>query len=167
MISIFDMFKVGIGPSSSHTVGPMKAGKTFIDELVDSNFLIKTNRLVIDIYGSLSLTGHGHNTDIACIMGVMGYLPDNVDIERIESIIEKIKRDRKIVLAEASPEHSKTIDFNINLHMRFHKTFLPLHENGLTFRAFENGIELLKKLIIPLEEDSSLMKNTLTKLRKR
>lgn len=63
--------------------------------------MIKTNRLVIDIYGSLSLTvDMGIIPDIACIMGVMGYLPDNVDIERIESIIEKIKRDRKIVLAE-------------------------------------------------------------------
>ncbi|STY60795.1 L-serine dehydratase 1 [Mannheimia haemolytica] len=72
MISVFDMFKVGIGPSSSHTAGPMKAAKEFVDELQNRKFLNKIDRLRVDVYGSLSLTGRGHNTDIAIIMGLMG-----------------------------------------------------------------------------------------------
>ena len=68
MISLFDMFKVGIGPSSSHTVGPMKAGKQFVDDLVEKGLLNAVTRVAVDVYGSLSLTGKGHHTDIAIIM---------------------------------------------------------------------------------------------------
>ncbi|SQD04232.1 L-serine deaminase 1 [Escherichia coli] len=70
MISLFDMFKVGIGPSSSHTVGPMKAGKQFVDDLVEKGLLDSVTRVAVDVYGSLSLTGKGHHTDIAIIMGL-------------------------------------------------------------------------------------------------
>ena len=63
MISLFDMFKVGIGPSSSHTVGPMKAGKQFVDDLVEKGLLDSVTRVAVDVYGSLSLTGKGHHTD--------------------------------------------------------------------------------------------------------
>lgn len=69
MISVFDIFKIGIGPSSSHTVGPMKAGKQFTDDLIARNLLKDVTRVVVDVYGSLSLTGKGHHTDIAIIMG--------------------------------------------------------------------------------------------------
>ncbi len=69
MISAFDIFKIGIGPSSSHTVGPMNAGKCFIDRLIDSGDLPRTTRITVDLYGSLSLTGKGHATDTAVIMG--------------------------------------------------------------------------------------------------
>ncbi|MGL4276822.1 MAG: serine dehydratase beta chain, partial [Morganella morganii] len=72
MISVFDMFKVGIGPSSSHTVGPMKAGKQFADELVEKGLISRVTRVSVDVYGSLSLTGKGHHTDIAIIMGLAG-----------------------------------------------------------------------------------------------
>ena len=65
MISVFDIFKIGIGPSSSHTVGPMKAGKQFTDDLIARNLLKDVTRVVVDVYGSLSLTGKGHHTDIA------------------------------------------------------------------------------------------------------
>lgn len=68
MISVFDIFKIGIGPSSSHTVGPMKAGKQFTDDLIARNLLKDVTRVVVDVYGSLSLTGKGHHTDIAIIM---------------------------------------------------------------------------------------------------
>lgn len=67
MISLFDMFKVGIGPSSSHTVGPMKAGKQFVDDLVEKGLLDSVTRVAVDVYGSLSLTGKGHHTDIAVL----------------------------------------------------------------------------------------------------
>ncbi len=69
MISVFDIFKIGIGPSSSHTVGPMKAGKQFTDDLIARGLLADVSKVVVDVYGSLSLTGKGHHTDIAIIMG--------------------------------------------------------------------------------------------------
>lgn len=135
MISVFDMFKIGIGPSSSHTVGPMKAAKTFIDHLIEANLFAFTQRVVIDVYGSLSLTGRGHNTDIAIVMGLMGYLPDNVDIESIDSTIQKIKLDKQINLAQAKAGQSKLIDFDFYRDMPFHTEFLPKHENAVTFKA--------------------------------
>ncbi|KGI83573.1 serine dehydratase, partial [Exiguobacterium mexicanum] len=78
MISVFDIFKIGIGPSSSHTVGPMKAGKQFVDDLIQQNLLTTTTRIAVDVYGSLSLTGKGHATDMAIIMGLAGNLPDTI-----------------------------------------------------------------------------------------
>ena len=113
MISVFDMFKVGIGPSSSHTVGPMKAAKQFIDELIACKLLVKTNRLEAHIYGSLSLTGRGHNTDIAVVMGLMGYLPDNVDIESIEPTIEQIKQTHKLYLAQADSSNTHAVSLRL------------------------------------------------------
>lgn len=83
MISAFDIFKIGIGPSSSHTVGPMNAGKSFIDQLVSSGELHQTTRIVVDLYGSLSLTGKGHATDVAIMMGLAGNSPQNVQIDTI------------------------------------------------------------------------------------
>ena len=88
MISVFDIFKIGIGPSSSHTVGPMKAGKQFTDDLIARGILHDITRVVVDVYGSLSLTGKGHHTDIAIIMGPAGNLPDTVDIDAIPGFIQ-------------------------------------------------------------------------------
>lgn len=136
MISVFDMFKVGIGPSSSHTVGPMKAAKEFVDDLLNRNILNKTNRLQVDVYGSLSLTGRGHNTDIAIIMGLMGYLPHNVDIERIDQVIANLKVNKQLILAESSAQ-PKVITFDFFKDMPFHSHFLARHENGVKFSAFE------------------------------
>ncbi|HGO5853398.1 TPA: L-serine ammonia-lyase [Mannheimia haemolytica] len=143
MISVFDMFKVGIGPSSSHTVGPMKAAKEFVDELENRKFLAKIDRLQVDVYGSLSLTGRGHNTDIAIIMGLMGYLPHNVDIERIEQTIADLKANRQLLVAENS-EQSKKIRFDFFADMIFHSDFLALHENGVKFTAFEGQNQLFE-----------------------
>ena len=143
MISVFDMFKVGIGPSSSHTVGPMKAAKEFVDELENRKFLAKIDRLQVDVYGSLSLTGRGHNTDIAIIMGLMGYLPHNVDIERIEQTIADLKANRQLLVAENS-EQSKKIRFDFFEDMIFHSDFLALHENGVKFTAFEGKNQLFE-----------------------
>lgn len=145
MISVFDMFKVGIGPSSSHTVGPMKAAKAFVDELSACKNLAKTDCLQVDVYGSLALTGRGHRTDIAIIMGLMGYLPDNVDIERIDPVIEQLKQDKQLLVAEADPVVAKIICFDFIADMPFHYDFLPLHENGLTFKAFAGDELLLSK----------------------
>ncbi|WP_386692378.1 MULTISPECIES: L-serine ammonia-lyase [unclassified Lonepinella] len=131
MISVFDMFKVGIGPSSSHTVGPMKAGKQFVDDLISQLLFEQVSKIHVDVYGSLSMTGRGHNTDTAIIMGLAGYLPDDVDIELIPRFIAKLKKTSVLSIAQGK----KTITFNFDENMMFHQTFLSLHENGMKITA--------------------------------
>ena len=101
MISAFDIYKIGIGPSSSHTVGPMKAGAAFLSELVEKNLLEQTARIQVDVYGSLSLTGRGHHTDLAVILGLEGYLPETVPLEEIASIIKRESKTNALILAAA------------------------------------------------------------------
>lgn len=120
MISVFDMFKIGIGPSSSHTVGPMKAGKQFIDDLVSRHQLAQVSKLRVEVYGSLSMTGRGHNTDIAIIMGLAGYLPHDVDIELIPQFISTLKQTARLPIAQ----NTKEVTFNFNDDLIFHQTFL-------------------------------------------
>lgn len=141
MISIFDMFKVGIGPSSSHTVGPMKAGKQFVDDLVAQGLLTQTSRIVVDVYGSLSLTGKGHHTDIAIIMGLAGNRPDNVDIDAIPGFIHDVETSGRLLIANGQHE----VDFPITESMCFHNTNLPLHENGMTIHAYQGDRVLYGK----------------------
>lgn len=133
MISVFDMFKVGIGPSSSHTVGPMKAGKQFVDDLIKLGQFEKTTEIHVDVYGSLSMTGRGHNTDIAIIMGLAGYLPHDVDIDLIPGFIEKVKETAQLSIAQGE----KTVKFDFDNNLIFHSTFLKLHENGMTIAALD------------------------------
>src|SRR5690606_13497506 len=99
MISVFDMFKIGIGPSSSHTVGPMKAGKQVVDDLVNKGLMPSITRVAVDVYGSLSLTGKGHHTDIAIILGLAGNLPDSVDIDGIPGFIRDVEQRQRLMLA--------------------------------------------------------------------
>lgn len=131
MISIFDMFKVGIGPSSSHTVGPMKAGKQFVDDLVEKGLLESVTRVVVDVYGSLSLTGKGHHTDIAIIMGLAGNEPATVDIDAIPAFIRDVETRGRLLLAQGRQE----VDFPKDDGMRFHSDNLSLHENGMRITA--------------------------------
>ncbi|HEK0808314.1 TPA: L-serine ammonia-lyase [Proteus mirabilis] len=140
MVSVFDIFKIGIGPSSSHTVGPMKAGKEFVDLLAEKNLLSSVSRVVVDVYGSLSLTGKGHATDIAIIMGLAGNLPDTVDIDAITPFIKQVENTGRLMLANGAQE----VDFPAVGGMNFHKSNLPLHENGMTISAY-NGEQLLLK----------------------
>lgn len=133
MISVFDMFKVGIGPSSSHTVGPMKAGKQFVDDLIERGQFEQTAEIHVDVYGSLSMTGRGHNTDIAIIMGLAGYLPHDVDIDLIPHFIEKVKQTAELPILQGK----KTVKFDFNNNLIFHNTFLKLHENGMTITALD------------------------------
>ena len=142
MISVFDMFKVGIGPSSSHTVGPMKAGKQLIDDLIARGQFEQTMDLHVDVYGSLSMTGRGHSTDIAIIMGLAGYLPHNVDIDMIPHFIEKVKQTALLPISEGK----KTVKFDFENNLIFHRTFLKLHENGMTITALdEHRTELYRQ----------------------
>ncbi len=141
MISTFDMFKVGIGPSSSHTVGPMKAGKQFVDDLVEKGLLDSVDRVAVDVYGSLSLTGKGHHTDIAIIMGLAGNLPDNVDIDAIPAFIRDVETRGRLLLANGRRE----VDFPQDNGMRFHSDNLPLHENGMQIHAYAGERDIYSK----------------------
>lgn len=141
MISVFDMFKVGIGPSSSHTVGPMKAGKQFVDLLCEQEKLQDVTRIAVDVYGSLSLTGKGHHTDIAIIMGLAGESPDTVDIDAIPAFIKDVEQRERLLLAKGAHE----VDFPREGGMVFRSENLSLHENGLRLLAFAGDLLILSK----------------------
>ncbi|PWC11162.1 L-serine ammonia-lyase [Brenneria roseae subsp. americana] len=134
MVSVFDIFKIGIGPSSSHTVGPMKAGKMFTDDLVSKSLISSVTRIVVDVYGSLSLTGKGHHTDIAIIMGLAGNLPDSVDIDGISAFIQRVKETNRLPMLDGQYE----VSFPLETSMCFQSENLPLHENGMTIRAYRH-----------------------------
>jgi L-serine dehydratase len=141
VISVFDMFKIGIGPSSSHTVGPMKAGKEFADLLVTQGLMPTVTRVAVDVYGSLSLTGKGHHTDIAIIMGLAGNMPDTVDIDSIPAFIRDVELRQKLMLANGLHE----VDFPREGGMVFRSDNLPLHENGMQIHAFAGDEKVLSK----------------------
>lgn len=132
MISVFDIYKIGVGPSSSHTVGPMKAGKQFIDDLTEQGKLRDITKITVDVYGSLSLTGRGHHTDIAIIMGLAGNTPEHVDIDTIPSFIARVEQTERLPVGM----DSHTVDFPKDGGMNFQKTNLSLHENGMTLHAW-------------------------------
>ncbi|BCQ45499.1 hypothetical protein ERHA55_30260 [Erwinia rhapontici] len=141
MISVFDMFKIGIGPSSSHTVGPMKAGKQFVDDLVNNRQLSSVTRIAVDVYGSLSLTGKGHHTDIAIIMGLSGASPESVDIDAIPAFIRDVEERQRLLLASGAHE----VDFPREGGMVFRSDNLSLHENGMTIHAFAGDLRIYSK----------------------
>lgn len=141
MDSVCDLFKIGIGPSSSHTVGPMKAAKKFVDCLIKLGVLEKITRIQVNIYGSLSATGIGHHTDKAVIVGLAGYDPATVDIELINPLFEQVLKTEKLVLDTGRHE----IEFSYGKGLIFHSSALPLHENGLVFTAFSGNEALLTK----------------------
>ncbi len=90
-LSVFDLFKIGIGPSSSHTVGPMKAAKLFVEKLQSAGHLTNTSRVTCELYGSLGATGKGHGSDKAVILGLMGHAPDTVEIDKVPSFLEAVQ----------------------------------------------------------------------------
>lgn len=130
-ISVFDMLKIGVGPSSSHTLGPWRAAERFLIELKEREILSKVVRVQVDLYGSLSLTGVGHATDLAVMLGLSGQDPEYIPVQNIASIIDTIKKEQKLVLA-----NSNAIPFTIAEDIVFNKNFLPFHANGLRFTAF-------------------------------
>lgn len=135
-ISVFDMLKIGVGPSSSHTLGPWRAAEKFLAELRNQNIISNVHRVKVDLYGSLSLTGKGHATDLAVMLGLSGADPEYVPIDAIDSIIEDIKTNGELLL-----DNEFKIHFNIVSDIFFNKNFLPFHANGLIFTAFTNDTE--------------------------
>lgn len=129
-ISVFDMLKIGVGPSSSHTLGPWRAAEQWIQELKDANLFNDVETISVDLYGSLSLTGKGHATDLACILGLSGTDPEYIPIKDIDTIIEDVKLNNRIQFGGQF-----FIPFNFNTSIVFNSTFLNYHSNGLTFKA--------------------------------
>lgn len=133
-ISVFDVFKIGVGPSSSHTLGPWKAALKFRDKLIAQNSIDQIEKIEIQLYGSLSLTGKGHATDLAVTLGLEGYDPVNIDTGKINQIIHDISSQKHIKL------DLKNIHFDPEKDIVFKEDFLPYHANGLIFLAeFSNG----------------------------
>lgn len=138
-ISVFDMFKIGIGPSSSHTLGPWRAAKRFTQELEQKKVLPLTSYIRVHLYGSLALTGKGHGTDVAVLLGLSGYNPEDIPMEKVHSVPETIERTNLLQLKE-----SISIPFNPKLDIAFHMTeSLPYHANGLSFEAWADDQEKL------------------------
>lgn len=141
-VSVFDLFKIGIGPSSSHTVGPMRAANMFIAQLVSHNLEGMTHSIKTELYGSLSHTGRGHGTDKAIILGLLGEEPDKVDPDAIPAMLEEVEKAEQIKATD-----NLTLKFINKKHLVWHKRKkLPLHSNGMQFTAMDkDGNELLRK----------------------
>ncbi|SFC92914.1 L-serine ammonia-lyase [Flavobacterium phragmitis] len=132
-ISVFDMLKIGVGPSSSHTLGPWRAAERFLEELKEEAILENITRVKVDLYGSLSLTGKGHATDLAVMLGLSGQDPEYIPVEDIAGIIKKIETNNEINLG-----NQKLIPFYFLQDIVFNKDFLPFHANGLKFTAYKS-----------------------------
>ncbi|MEO1527757.1 MAG: L-serine ammonia-lyase [Planctomycetota bacterium] len=131
-VSVFDLFKIGIGPSSSHSVGPMLAAKSFIDELAST--LDQVGQIRVELFGSLALTGLGHATDTSVIMGLEGEQPDTIDPECIQPRVSQIRTSREICLGR-----SKTIPFVEEQDLVFNRReTLKAHSNAIRFQAFRS-----------------------------
>ena len=128
IISVFDMLKIGVGPSSSHTLGPWRAAEQFLQEIRKRNLIDTVVAIKVDLYGSLSLTGKGHATDLALMLGLSGADPEYIPVESIDVIISAIKNKKEIYLG-----NEILIPFCFETDIVFNKNFLPVHANGLTF----------------------------------
>lgn len=132
-ISTFELFTIGIGPSSSHTVGPMRAARRFIGELKKKESLSKVTRIKSELYGSLGQTGKGHGSDVAVLMGLAGHRADTIDPDTVPDRMNKIRTDKSIRLLD---EHD--VPFNEKKDLVFHRRdVLPKHANGMKFTAYD------------------------------
>ena len=135
-ISVFDMLKIGVGPSSSHTLGPWRAAQQWVLKLRESNILDSLDAVKVDLYGSLSLTGKGHATDLAILLGLSEADPEYIPIEDIAIIVDRINTQKELFF-----KGEKRVPF-FNDSIVFNREFLPFHSNGVTFRGFVNGEEV-------------------------
>ncbi len=139
-VSTFDLYKIGIGPSSSHTVGPMRAAARFVSHwLLEDNVLVRTARIRAEVFGSLALTGRGHGTDKAVLMGLEGHWPNQIDPDIIPPALERIRASKRLRLGG---QHEIAFDEKRDLVMNKRQK-LPFHTNGMRFTAFDaDGVEL-------------------------
>ncbi|HJQ43174.1 MAG TPA: L-serine ammonia-lyase, partial [Jatrophihabitantaceae bacterium] len=139
-ISVFDLFSIGIGPSSSHTVGPMRAARTFADGLADDGLIDRVTRVRAELYGSLGATGHGHGSDRAVILGLEGERPETVDTASIGERAAAVRASGQVVLLG---KHAVAFgEDDLVLHRRM---ALPYHPNGMRFFAFDAAGDLLRE----------------------
>ncbi|MCI1038140.1 L-serine ammonia-lyase [Pseudomonas putida] len=137
-ISVFDLFKIGIGPSSSHTVGPMRAAAMFAQVLREQGLLARVTRVEVRLYGSLSATGVGHATDRACLLGLMGQCPDRIDPATIESRIGQVLQEHCLMLDGSHP-----LAFEYGRDMLLLDENLPYHPNAMSLEAMDGESSLL------------------------
>lgn len=142
-ISVFDLFTIGIGPSSSHTVGPMRAAKTFAARLSNSGQRKNVSRVTVQLYGSLGATGRGHGTDKAVVLGLEGEAPETIDVDSISERMNQIDYEEMLAL-----DGTSKINFDLSRDLVFEKReALPGHPNGMRFSAFDpNGEILLERV---------------------
>jgi L-serine dehydratase len=140
-LSVFDIFKVGIGPSSSHTMGPMRAARAFVVELKRAGLLEATQEIAVRLYGSLALTGAGHGTDRAVLAGLEGAEPESVDPDSIDPLLKRIRSSGRIRLLG---EHEIAFDEPMQLLFMHHER-LPRHSNGMRFTALGAGQRVLRE----------------------
>jgi L-serine dehydratase len=138
-LSVFDLFKIGIGPSSSHTVGPMVAMNMFIDHLERSADISMTKRIVITLYGSLAFTGKGHGTDRALVLGLLGEKPDKIDPADVHQLVEDVIQNRALRLGG---KIDINFDFEKDIILDFEAP-LPEHTNGLVIAAYDDKGDVL------------------------
>ncbi|APW47618.1 L-serine ammonia-lyase [Rhodoferax antarcticus] len=139
-ISVFDLFKVGIGPSSSHTVGPMRAARLFALALQREGLLARTAGVTCELYGSLGATGKGHGSDVAVMLGLMGHAPDTVDVDAVPSLIAQVRADR---LLSVLGLHFIGFTEKENVLM-YRREAMAEHPNGMKFSAFDGQGQALK-----------------------
>jgi L-serine dehydratase len=142
-VSVFDLFKIGIGPSSSHTVGPMRAARMFAQRLDSEGLLPRTDRVLSQLYGSLGATGKGHGSDKAVLLGLAGHEPDTVDVDAVPALLAAIRQAAQLpLLGRHDIAFSETDDLKF-----FRRETLPFHANGLRFTAFDAaGAELASRV---------------------
>ena len=140
-LSIFDIFKIGIGPSSSHTMGPMNAARAFVELLAERGLLERTAQVSAQLYGSLALTGRGHCTDRAILLGLEGLSPDSIDPAVIEPTLQRIRGASRINLLG---RHEIAFDEPLNVLFHFDQV-LPGHTNGMRFTAHDAGTIVLAR----------------------
>ena len=138
-VSVFDIFKIGIGPSSSHTVGPMRAALMFAHHLRDEHTLTETHEIRISLYGSLGATGRGHGTDKGVILGLMGHAPESINPDLTAGFIDAMRNTNSLRVLN---EHQ--IRFIEKEHVLFYRReAMPEHPNGMKFEAFDTNNELV------------------------
>ncbi|KPF48578.1 serine dehydratase [beta proteobacterium AAP121] len=142
-VSVFDLFKIGIGPSSSHTVGPMRAARLFTLRLEHEGLLPRTARVLSQLYGSLGATGKGHGSDKAVLLGLAGHEPDTVDVDGVPALLAAMRGEGRITLLG---QHGVAFNEKDDLKF-FRRETLPFHANGLRFTAFDAaGAELASRV---------------------
>ncbi|WP_431042048.1 L-serine ammonia-lyase [Streptomyces sp. P1-3] len=146
-ISVFDLFSIGIGPSSSHTVGPMRAARMFVGRLKKDGLLAQTASVRAELFGSLGATGHGHGTPKAVLLGLEGHSPRTVDVETADDEVERIRSTGRLRLLGAEIGTAHEIAFDESTELILHRRrSLPYHANGMTLFAYDReGVPLLEK----------------------